>query len=437
MIKQYLTYQEFLNEGLSSSRKAFLNTGKIGPEDFERLTSLDSTPTKKYLDSICRFYLEGHSEQDIKTYIDKFHTLGSNLPKKDINLYSFEELKSNLDGYTSKNQKDKAITKDINVVYEDERFFIVRPDTFEQSAKYGRGTKWCITATDGTGKYTWDSYRRLGINFYFITDKSLPSTDPLYKVCIAVDEDGNVQRRENSTVDSLNRGIDGNDYIKKNSLSRKIFNLKLIDLSNFENWSINISRLKNGTYYGNLVEAPKDIKEFRGFKELFGFEIERIGDGTLDFNGCTSLTSVSNLPEWIEYDLSFEGCTSLSVISNFPKYVGHDLDFTGCTSLKSLPNIPENIGGNLYFTKCTSLKSIGRITMVGWTLSFENCKSLKSVSNLPEYIRGNLSFNGCTSLKRIGNMPRVVKGRISTEDCPFFEGMSEKQIRQVYNIRLW
>ncbi len=386
MTKRFLSYQEFLNEGLNSSRKAFLTTGKISPEDFDRLTLLDSTPTKKYLDSICRFFLEGHSEQEIKTYVDKFNTLGSNLPKKDINLYTFEELKSSLDNYISKNQKDK-LAKDIEVIYEDERFFVVSPDTFEQSAKYGRGTKWCITATDGTGEKMWKRYRQLSITFYFITDKSLPSTNPLYKICIAVDREGQITYYNNSTVNSLNDEIDGEKYVEDNRLPRELFVPR--EVPPLEIWNVDLSKYKDGVYEGSLY-APYGIKEFRGFKEELGFEIKEI-KGYLSFFISTSLTSISNLPEKIGDYLSFEGCDNLVSVSNLPEYVGG-------------------------------------------ILNFEDCTSLTSVSNLPRYVGWDLSFRNCTSLNSLPNIPSVVKHWIYTRDCPFFEGMNEKQIRQKYNI---
>ncbi len=349
MTKQFLTYQEFLNEGLSSSRKAFLTTGKIGPEDFERLTLLDVTPTKKYLDSICRFFLEGHTEQEIKTYIEKFHTLGSNLPKKDINLYSFEELKSSLENYTSKNQKNKVITKDINVVYEDERFFIVRPETFEQSAKYGRGTKWCITATDGTGEEAWDGYyMKKTYTFYFITDKSLPSTNPLYKVAIAVDGIGKITSDDYSTVDSLNKEIDGEKYIEYNGLPRELFVPR--EIPPLEKWDIDLSKLKDGVY-NDRIYAPYDIKEFKGFKEELGIDINVI-KGDLDFNFSLWLTSISNLPETINGSLRFYECKKLKSMSNMPKYIGGYLNFYKCNSLTSIEKMPSVVNGDIYIYQC-------------------------------------------------------------------------------------
>ncbi len=350
MIKQFLTYREFLNEGLNSSRKAFLNTGKIGPEEFERLTLLDVTPTKKYLDSICRFYLEGHSEEEIKIYIDRFNTLGSNLPKKDINLYSFEELKSSLDSYNSKNQKDKLTTKDIEVVYEDERFFIVRPDTFEQSAKYGRGTKWCITGYDG-GRQYWDNYRNLNYTFYFILDKSLPSTNPLYKVAIAVDEYGEIEKGKNTTVNSLNKEIDGEEYILKNMLPREIFSSMLNRFGILKKFGIDLELLNGDVYEGDYENFPYGIVEFKGFKEELDLDINEVR-GDFSIHLAKKLISVSNFPKNIIGDLRFTNCTSLVSMSNLPEYIGGDLHITNCDSLNSVSNFPSVVEGSIETKNC-------------------------------------------------------------------------------------
>ncbi len=142
--------------------------------------------------------------------------------------------------------------------------------------------------------------------------------------------------------------------------------LKNKHLANIKKWNLDLSKLKDEVYKGYIV-APKDIKEFKGFEELFGFEIKEI-TGYLSFWNCTSLTSVSNLPDCVGYNLSFHECTSLT-----------------------------------------------------------------SVSNLPDCVGGYLNFYKCTSLTSIGKMPSVVKGGIYTGNCPFFEGMTEQQIREKYN----
>ncbi len=166
--------------------------------------------------------------------------------------------------------------------------------------------------------------------------------------------------------------------------------LKNKHLANIKKWNLDLSKYKDGVYYRDIY-VPKNIQEFRGFKETFGFEIKEVR-WRLYFYKCTSLTSISNLPESIGWSLSFEGCTSLTSVSNLPKKIGWILDLDDCTSLTSVSNLPEHIGGDLYFNECTSLTSI---------------------------------------LK----MPSVVKGSIYTYGCPLFEDMEEKEIREKYGIR--
>ncbi len=121
--------------------------------------------------------------------------------------------------------------------------------------------------------------------------------------------------------------------------------LKNKHLANIKKWNLDLSKYKDGVYHDHIY-VPYDIKEFRGFKETFGFDINVIG-GSLDFEGCKYLTT--------------------------------------------LPNLPEIIEGFLY-------------------------------------------LDGCTSLTFIEKMPSVVKDRIYTDECPFFENLTEKEIREKWNV---
>ncbi len=165
--------------------------------------------------------------------------------------------------------------------------------------------------------------------------------------------------------------------------------LKNKHLANIKKWNIDLSKMKDGVY-DDSIEVPKDIKEFKGFDELFGFEIKEV-KGSLNFSRCTSLTSVSNLPSHINISLFLNHCKSLTSVSNLPK-------------------------------------------KIGWSFVFSHCTSLTSISNLPDYVGGYFSFYGCISLTSISKMPSVVQANIYTEDCPFFEGMNENQIRKKYNM---
>ncbi len=110
--------------------------------------------------------------------------------------------------------------------------------------------------------------------------------------------------------------------------------LKNKHLANIKKWKLDLSKLKGGVYYGD-IEAPEDIKEFRGFKETFGFEIKEVRRG-LHFDECTSLTSVSNLPEWVSGILSFYGCTSLTSILKMPSVVKDNIFKKGCPFFENL-----------------------------------------------------------------------------------------------------
>ncbi len=198
-------------------------------------------------------------------------------------------------------------------------------------------------------------------------------------------------------------------------------------------WKIDLSKIEDGVYNGDIY-VPEDLKEFRGFKEELGLDIKEIG-GYLSFNGCTSLTSVSNLPEYVGRDLSFKNCKSLTSVSNLPEKINMCLDFRYCTSLSSVSNLPKTIHGDLSFDHCTSLTSVSNLPeIVGGFLSFNGCTSLTSVSNLPEKIGWSLSFRNCISLMSLPNTPSEVKGDIYTHECPFFEGMTEEDIRKKYKI---
>jgi TolA-binding protein len=123
------------------------------------------------------------------TALKKFEKISSNLPKTDINQYGgLTELLTSLSEYESKSKRNIRKVQGGNVVYEDDRFFIVNPLTQEASCYYGKGTKWC-TAADSNHQF--NQYNQDGKLFY-ILDKSLPTSDPFYKVALLKKFDGDM-----------------------------------------------------------------------------------------------------------------------------------------------------------------------------------------------------------------------------------------------------
>ena len=119
--------------------------------------------------------------QDLVLKLREFDKISSNLPKTDINSYkSLSELYQALNDYVNRPRRQARKVEGGNVVYEDDRFFIVNPLTQEASCYYGKGTKWC-TAADSSHQF--NQYNQDGKLFY-ILDKSLPTNDPFYKVAL-------------------------------------------------------------------------------------------------------------------------------------------------------------------------------------------------------------------------------------------------------------
>jgi hypothetical protein len=119
--------------------------------------------------------------------LDVFEKISSNLPKTDINQYqSLDELLKALNDYQNKPRREYKQVEGGNVVFENDRFFIVNPLTHQTSCYYGRGTKWC-TAADSD--YHFNEHNSDGKLFY-ILDKALPTSDVNYKVALLQKFDG-------------------------------------------------------------------------------------------------------------------------------------------------------------------------------------------------------------------------------------------------------
>ena len=119
--------------------------------------------------------------------LNKFEKISSNLPITDLYQYrSVGQLFSALSEYEQRLRRKVKPVSGGNVVYDDGRYFIVNPLTLDSSCYYGKGTKWCTTAANNQ---QFARYNEDGKLFYII-DKTLPSSDPNYKVALLKKFDG-------------------------------------------------------------------------------------------------------------------------------------------------------------------------------------------------------------------------------------------------------
>jgi hypothetical protein len=118
---------------------------------------------------------------DLVIKLREFDKISSNLPLTDINSYNnLEQLAKALFDYANRPRRQVKKVEGGNVVYEDDRFFVVNPLTHQASCYYGKGTKWC-TAADSD--YQFKQYND-DAKLFYILDKTKPTDDPNYKVAL-------------------------------------------------------------------------------------------------------------------------------------------------------------------------------------------------------------------------------------------------------------
>lgn len=108
------------------------------------------------------------SPKDINSYSTPFYIL--------IMLRVLEENKTRI-------EKERLAKKDVDKIFEDSNFLVVKPLSYAASCYYGRQTKWCTASTNTSANY--DKYSREG-NLYYFIDKKYPND----KVALYVEKDG-------------------------------------------------------------------------------------------------------------------------------------------------------------------------------------------------------------------------------------------------------
>ena len=110
---------------------------------------------------------------------------------KNIDSYdTFRELKMVVDEIglrQTRKQKETEAKSGVDKLYEDERWLLVKPNTYEGSCYYGSSTKWCTAAKNNTTHFK--DYSERG-NLYYIIDKSHELGD-YYKIALFKEWDGN------------------------------------------------------------------------------------------------------------------------------------------------------------------------------------------------------------------------------------------------------
>jgi len=174
----------------------------------------------KQLSKIQNDYDQEEELETLIAAIEDFTRHQANLKRKDINQYqSTEDLVSSIyedvvGRRIKKAKKERSKDKlgaqlsaggESTVIYEDDRFFVVRPNSKEASCHFGRKTKWCI-AQEYNSYY--DEYSQAGKAFYFIKDDSKTNDDLGYKIALEVTYDGDGNPRYENLWDRFDDNVE-------------------------------------------------------------------------------------------------------------------------------------------------------------------------------------------------------------------------------------
>ncbi len=204
----------------------FLAKSTLSDEDKAKVKELNEQLTNKI--KYVTYLSKNIGTDNIVELINFFDSVVNKLTEKDIMKYTPEQLADlESEGVESKTERKHERSKGAEVVYEDDRFTVVMPRNARAAHHYGTNTEWCIARA---GNSHFAGYVKRGLMFYYITDHSLPITDPEYLVCIVMGKNG-----IDTVWDTPNSNIDPKAYLKKIGLDPKIFafdpiELKVIDM---------------------------------------------------------------------------------------------------------------------------------------------------------------------------------------------------------------
>ena len=191
----------------------------------------DPSGNNKYLMWMVKRYIDpeerGTSPNDISSLVQRFHknvdrlnvafimNMGMFDPSSRIstspkNIDSYDDLSQlervmdEMDTITTKKEKEKEAKSGVDKLYEDDRWLLVKPNTYEGSCYYGSSTKWCTASKDAPQHFA--SYSKTG-NLFYIIDKSKDVGD-FFKIALHKKWSGEEQWYDRADDELTNQTIE-------------------------------------------------------------------------------------------------------------------------------------------------------------------------------------------------------------------------------------
>ena len=394
-----------LLEGIKSARELYSN--EIGEEDFNKLAEIDISKTKKYINWICKQYLNNVDINRLKDNISKFDLMANrNLIKnKDINYYkNIEELEDIIEKSPDKSKVDikKQIKKTkANIILDNDHYFIVEPLTWEASKIYGKGTAWC-TASESTNKDWIADVKDIKARIFYVRDKTLNISNPDYKIAIHITVYYFDIKDRNKKVNYSQIPCTLWDAEDKSTSS----NLEEVSIR----FGIDIDKIENIRYVD--FNTKQGIKNWLDSMEIENYKINK--DLTVDVDGDVDLFKKNLLEIPVKFGVvdGYFDCSNnnLESLEGCPEIVKENFD-CNCNELKSLEYAPKECKYfNCDYNNLTSLEGCPEIVKESFDCSNNQ---LKSLEGCPEIVNGNFY---CYS------NPKLTKEYLDNFDFSFVKG---------------
>lgn len=139
--------------------------GQISARTINALNNGDTTKTKKYLEYMCKMWLDVRRAPQVIKSVMEFDSLLPYIENKDIYHSDYSDINFLFESIEKAKElkEEKTFNKEehVNVLIENEDYILLIPKTHRGSLKYGKGTQWCTAQTDYPGHfndYTCDGY---------------------------------------------------------------------------------------------------------------------------------------------------------------------------------------------------------------------------------------------------------------------------------------
>lgn len=449
---------KLLAEGrVEDLKKQYVETGKIKLADFDEMTALDTTPTKKYLGwMLSRWLKSDDKDADIETFGRYINTYdngvkANKIKQKDINSFkTFLDLKNAVDilDVSGQLQSKSAAAADVTTILDNDDLLIKQPNSHEASRKLGL-TDFAFRSCEGGGKDSawcttyktsdhWDSYYYTNhVTFYYVKVKSqellqkisqIPKLEKTWKnyvvVAFAV-----VPRKSNGKTTYLLDAYDGKDKRVPKQVLNTLINL--LDIKKYLVPAVDVEARQKGrvkAIYNKVQQIIKQAEKGEKLDELYikdmsqqiilPQELKRLSDcniqnsnvvfpDTLDAKNLQIYESSVQLPKKslrIRQDLTLKNVPTVTTLENVVLYGGEDdsltLDLGELENLTTLPVIKSCEIVGLY--KCPKVTTISRI--VASKIMIDDC-SVKEIGAI-KVDRLQLESN-CSSIKLISPQARI------------------------------